>query len=81
MDQRDTILAEIAAKHLFLETLETRNSDSLDFHDRAVWSIKAALEAAYEAGRQSRTPARAQRRTKGAKVVALPIKSHAKSTT
>ena len=41
MDQRDTTLAEIAAKHLHLETLETRNSDSLDFHDMAVWSIKA----------------------------------------
>ncbi len=81
MDQRDTILAEIAARHLFLETLETRNSDSLDFHDMAVWSIKAALEAAYEAGRQSRAPARTQRRRKRGEVIALPIKSHSKSTT
>jgi hypothetical protein len=81
MNQRDTILAEIAAKHLFLETLETRNSDSLDFHDMAVWSIKAALEAAYEAGRQSRDPVPPKRRGKGGEVVALPIKSHAKSTT
>jgi hypothetical protein len=81
MDQRDTILAEIAARHLFLETLETRNSDSLDFHDTAVWSIKAALEAAYEAGRQSRDPVPPKRRRTGANVVTLPIKSHAKSTT
>lgn len=43
-------LAEIAARHLDLETLETRNSDGLDFSDQAVWSIKAALEAAYAAG-------------------------------
>lgn len=30
---RDAVLLEIAERHLFLETLETRNSDSLDFHD------------------------------------------------
>ena len=81
MDQRDTTLADIAAKHLHLETLETRNSDSLDFHDVAVWSIKQALEAAYEAGRQSRPPAQTQRRTKGGKVLDLTSKRHSKSTT
>lgn len=46
----DQLLAEIAKKHLNLETLETRNSDSLDFHDVAVWSLKEALQEAYEAG-------------------------------
>jgi hypothetical protein len=80
MDQRDKILAEIAASHLHLETLETRNSDSLDFHDTAVWSIKAALQAAYEAGRQSRAPVPSKRRGKGGKVIALAIKSSDKST-
>lgn len=40
----------IAAKYLNLSTLETRKSDSLDFSDQAVWNIKAALEAAYNAG-------------------------------
>ena len=50
----DKILLEIAKKHLFLETLETRFSDSLDFRDQGVWSIKAALEAAYKAGRDSK---------------------------
>ncbi len=40
----------IAAQVLAIETLETRNADSLDFHDRAVWVIKEALEAAYLAG-------------------------------
>ncbi|MGG2831922.1 DUF6900 domain-containing protein [Pseudomonas aeruginosa] len=43
-------LLAIATTTLGLETLETRNSDSLDFHDLAVWSVKAALEAAYLAG-------------------------------
>lgn len=46
----ETLLLEIAAKHFPIETLETRNSDGLDFHDVAVWSIRAALEAAFAAG-------------------------------
>lgn len=46
----DQILHDIAQKHLALETLETRFGDSEDFSDQAVWSIKAALEAAYAAG-------------------------------
>ena len=45
-------LAMIARKHLNLETLETRNGDSADFHELAVWDIKAALAAAYEAGKR-----------------------------
>ena len=50
---RDALLMEIAERHLFLETLETRNSDSLDFHETAVWAIRSALEAAFEAGRRA----------------------------
>ena len=45
------ILTGIAKKNLpGVETLETRNSDDLDFHDVAVWAIKAALEDAFIAG-------------------------------
>ncbi len=47
---REALIFEIAAKHFFIETLETRSSDSLDFHDVAVWAIRNALEAAYAAG-------------------------------
>jgi hypothetical protein len=43
-------LERIAHEILDLDTLATRNSDCLDFHDVAVWNIKAALEAAYAAG-------------------------------
>ena len=43
-------LDRIATDILFMETLETRKSDSLDFHDLAVWIIKEALETAYIAG-------------------------------
>ena len=81
MDHRDKTLAEIAASHLHLETLETRNRDCLDFHDMAVWSIRQALEAAYEAGRQSRAQASSNRRGKGGKMVALTLKSDDRSTT
>jgi hypothetical protein len=48
---RAAILEAIAILHLDLETLETRKSDSLDFHDLGVASIASALEAAYEAGK------------------------------
>ena len=50
MSQIDTILTLIAQKHLGIDTLQTLNSDSLDFHDTAVWCIKDALEAAFKAG-------------------------------
>lgn len=46
----DQMLARIAQEHLLIDTLETRNSDSLDFHDVSVWGVKSALEAAYQAG-------------------------------
>ena len=46
----EKLLEQIAKEHLRVETLERRRSDSLDFHDCSVWGIKAALEAAYNAG-------------------------------
>lgn len=48
-------LLAIARKHLGLETLETRNSDGLDFHDVAVWSVREALIEAFELGRNSKS--------------------------
>lgn len=53
LKQKYQTLTQIAKKELCLETLETRNNDSQDFHDLAVWEIKAALDAAYKAGQQS----------------------------
>lgn len=49
-------LSRIARDLLRIPTLETRRSDSLDFHDVAVWAIKAALQAAFEAGARSARP-------------------------
>lgn len=51
---KDDLFAAIAKQHLNIETLATRNSDSLDFYDVSVWGIKAALEAAFKAGQKSR---------------------------
>jgi len=56
--QRDAQLLEIAQRQFRIETLETQNWDRLDFHDVAVWAIRAALEEAFEAGRRAaETPA------------------------
>ncbi len=43
-------LTEIARSSLGIETLVTRNSDDLDFHELSVWQIKEALQTAYDQG-------------------------------
>jgi hypothetical protein len=43
-------LQRIALDHLFIDTLDTRHSDRLDFHEVSVWGVKSALFAAYQAG-------------------------------
>ncbi len=48
-------ITQIARQYLCSATLETRDRGELDFHDVGVWNVKAALEAAYAAGRQSAT--------------------------
>ena len=50
---KNKIFADIAKRRLGIKTLRTRNSDSLDFHDVAVWQIKDALEEAFQAGKDS----------------------------
>lgn len=47
------VVGDIARKFLGITTLESRNSDSLDFYDLSVGSLERALLAAYEAGRKS----------------------------
>jgi hypothetical protein len=47
---KQNLIDAIARTKLGIDTLETRNSDRLDFHDLSVASIKAALEAAFTAG-------------------------------
>lgn len=44
-------LTKIAKEHIVsFETFEQRWSDSLDFIETSVWSLEAALKAAYELG-------------------------------
>jgi len=50
---KDATIRLIANDVLGIETLDARKSDGLDFHDLAVWQIRKALEAAYEAGRKA----------------------------
>lgn len=59
MEDLQAQLEAIAAKHLRIDTLQTRMMDSLDFHEVSVWSLEAALKAAFEAGQaQARRPSR-----------------------
>jgi hypothetical protein len=59
MKPSDELLLDLASRHLGLETLVERRSDSLDFHTVSVWGVRAALSEDYclgvEAGRR-RTP-------------------------
>lgn len=49
----DQLFLDIAKEYFFIETLDERKSDSLDFHEVSVWGIKDALSAAYEAGKKA----------------------------
>lgn len=49
---QDEVFLRIAKQHLGIQTLQTRNRDSLDFHDVSVGSLRAIMKAAYEAGQQ-----------------------------
>jgi division protein CdvB (Snf7/Vps24/ESCRT-III family) len=46
----DAAVTKVARDILRLDTLEARNSDSLDFHEFAVWTIRDALIAAFNMG-------------------------------
>jgi hypothetical protein len=59
-DVREALILGIAQRQFFIETLETRNRDRLDFHDVAVWAIRDALEEAFEAGRRAGAAAKPQ---------------------
>ena len=49
----DQLFQQIALDHLCIDTLETRHSDRLDFHEVSVWGIQSALLAAFDAGKQA----------------------------
>lgn len=47
-------LEKIAQDNLDIETLKTRKSDELDFHEVSVWGLRSALIEAYELGLKSK---------------------------
>ena len=63
----EQLLTQIAREQLSIETLETRRSDSLDFHDVAVWCVRDALEAAFNAGVEHAKKARKTKKSDPAK--------------
>lgn len=48
--EKQELFDSIAKKCLYIDTLKTRGNDALDFKEVSVWSIKRALEMAYEEG-------------------------------
>lgn len=54
MRKLDQLLEQIAKEELGIDTLEEQKSDSLDFHEVSVWSLKSALERAYKAGQNKK---------------------------
>ena len=48
-----SVLEQIARQHFFVEMLQTRHSDRLDFHEVSVWAMESALQAAFAAGQQA----------------------------
>ncbi len=66
MNTIEPLLTQIVQSHLGIQTLETRNSDSLDFHDVAVWSLREALAAAYKAGAEQGVPTHKAAKTRRA---------------
>ncbi len=49
-DEARAAMLRAACFALRLDTLDARHSDRMDFHEVAVWTLKAVLESAYEAG-------------------------------
>ena len=47
----DELIARIAKEHMGIHILESLKLDRLDFYSVAVWQVKAALEAAWKAGK------------------------------
>ena len=50
MSHKEEQLAAVAKEVFGVESLETKNRDSEDFHEVAVWDLKQALEKAFQLG-------------------------------
>lgn len=52
-EARDKALLAIAKLRFEIDTLKSQRSDALDFHELAVWQLEAALNEAFQAGREA----------------------------
>ncbi|ABK45244.1 conserved hypothetical protein [Magnetococcus marinus MC-1] len=83
-DLKPGIFSKIAQDHLFIDTLETRNSDSLDFHNVSVWGVQSALEAAFQAGveaAQRKTPRSRGTRVNSKQATMIEMMKHPQGAT
>ncbi|MDN7472609.1 hypothetical protein QZM43_32570 [Burkholderia orbicola] len=53
IDELNTLLEHIAFAHIGLDSLEARGDEFYDVHEVTVDEIRAALVAAFEAGRET----------------------------
>ena len=60
MSHNEEMLTKIANDVLNIDSLETQNSDDLDFHNVAVWEVKQALEKAFVLGIEQGWQSKAQ---------------------
>lgn len=60
MRKIDELLTRIARRKLNIDSLKPQGSDRLDFHEVSVESLRDALEAAYKAGLEQGSKARAE---------------------
>ena len=44
-------IEKIIMSNFNIEVIETRNCDSLDFHDIAIWQLVSAIREAYDMGK------------------------------
>jgi len=68
----ERLISQIAYKNLGIETLETRHSDSLDFHDCHAGCIRNALIQAYQAGVDSKKATKARFLKKNGIIATMP---------
>ena len=76
------LLTQIAASQLVgVDTLETQGSDSLDFVEVSVWSLKDALTAAFIAGQQAAASGQTEIAWEGGEVEIIEFTSEGKRAT
>ena len=61
---QNEIFQDIAKRHFGITVLETQGLDRLDFHNVSVWSLRKALQEAYDVGYNKRVQRESCKETK-----------------